>query len=81
MDFEKELRNFARSDLPLRQMREDAHFAVRIVMEEKSFDGRLSDLSRGGVGALISGEEPEIGLRYCTFVGLIKKRVSIVRFR
>ena len=44
MDFEKELRNFARSDLPLRQMREDAHLAVRIVMEENSFDGRLSVL-------------------------------------
>lgn len=59
MDFEKELRNFARSDLPLRQMREDAHLEVRIVTDTDAFDGRLCDLSRGGVGAAVIGGKPE----------------------
>jgi hypothetical protein len=53
MDFEEELRKFARSDMPLRQMRESARWQIEIWTGNECLIGEARDVSRGGLGAII----------------------------
>lgn len=53
MDFEEELRKFARSDMPLRQMRELARWQIEIWVDNERLIGEARDVSRGGLGAIV----------------------------
>jgi len=53
MDFEEELRKFARSDMPLRQMRESARWQIEIWADNECLIGEARDVSRGGLGAIV----------------------------
>lgn len=53
MDFDDELRKFARSGMPLRQMRESASWQIEIWVGNDCLQGDARDLSRGGLGALV----------------------------
>ncbi len=51
MDFDRELRNFVRSGLPLRQTREDAHWTIHLNIGSLQLCADACDLSLGGLGA------------------------------
>lgn len=51
MDFDRELKNFAHSDVPLRQLREEAHWALDVRIGHLRLCADARDLSRGGIGA------------------------------
>ncbi|MFT5368571.1 MAG: hypothetical protein ACI8V2_003537 [Candidatus Latescibacterota bacterium] len=53
MDFEEELRKFARSDMPLRQMRESVHWPIELWIGDACLSGEVQDVSRGGIGAVV----------------------------
>lgn len=53
MDFEQELQKFVRSEWPLRQSREDAHWALDILVENRQLRVDARDLSLGGLGAAL----------------------------
>jgi hypothetical protein len=57
MDFDEELRKFARSDRPLRQMRESARWQIEIWADNECLAGEARDVSRGGLGAIV---EPDL---------------------
>ena len=59
MDFESELKKFVNSDLPLRQIREDAHFAIHIKLKEEMILAEICDLSSGGVGVVVKDGSAE----------------------
>ena len=53
MDFDDELRKFARSDMPLRQMRELARWQIEIWVDDACLIGEARDVSWGGLGAIV----------------------------
>jgi len=57
MDFEEELRKFARSDVPLRHTRESARWHIEIWVGDQHILGEARDVSRGGLGAVICPDD------------------------
>lgn len=57
MDFEEELRKFARSDMPLRHSRESARWHIEIWVGDQCLLGEARDVSRGGLGAVVDPDD------------------------
>jgi c-di-GMP-binding flagellar brake protein YcgR len=53
MEFEEELRKFARSDIPLRHTRESVQWKIEIRVDGQFILGEAKDVSRGGLGAFV----------------------------
>lgn len=54
MNFEEELRKFARADISMRQMRESAHWRIEIWSGDHCLTGEARDVSKGGLGAVVT---------------------------
>jgi len=67
MDIDKALREFANSDQPLRQTREEMGLALTIGLEEgegrRCCPAKARNLSKGGIGADISAEYADLAER------------------